>query len=581
MDNTVGIVGSPSSTAEIAVDILEGAEGGSLLGQLVALPHRVEDGYAIAIGTVSEIVTRNRWHEDQNMRGVLKQHGALPHLSEVGDVRTATMRVQAAYRCELSDPREGSEPTEIGAALPMSPATGASVIRVTDDYLGGLLRRHKEETVYLGHAYNMADVRLPLTIRHFGPVAEGGAGEAYHSGIFGMTGSGKSAFAAYVLAAHFRHRDLAIIVMDPQGQFTSEEGVPVPLSAWASHHGRQVQKYSISRDLQLPQDASVLMSLLSNTRFFRDILTIRNSTNRESAVAEFERILRDQTGWNDMSSDDLLVTLLRSLVNDQQALHRIYTTEGPQERLRITIERIIDNENDREMALELFRPLHSLFTHVGRRSILHILQEALDPKSTPRPLIIIDFSASTSSESEGLLETTPVKAHILRIVCRHLNRLSEEAYRKGGTLNTLVVFDEAQRFAANDPDEGEPKELVGKLVDYVRTTRKYGLGWMFITQEAGSLHRSIYSQLRFRAFGYGLTSGSELQRLRETIGDQSALDLYRSFVDPVATTPARYPFMLEGPISPLSFAGTPLFLSVYTDFEQFKTDNGYRPPAHA
>ena len=320
------------------------------------------------------------------------------------------------------------------------------------------------------------------------------------------------------------------------------------------------------------------MGLLRNTRFFRDILTLRNNTNRESAEAEFERILREQTGWSNMPSEDLLIALLSSLVSDEQALNRIYTTQGPQDRLRLTIERIINNESDdRAMALELFRPLHSLFSH-NRRSILSILQGALatDSKSTSRPLIIIDFSASTSSEGESLLETTPVKAHILRIVCRHLNRLSEEAYRQGGTLNTLVVFDEAQRFAANDPDEGEPKELVEKLVDYVRTTRKYGLGWMFITQEAGSLHRSIYSQLRFRAFGYGLTSGSELQRLRETIGDQSALDLYRSFVDPVATTPARYPFMLEGPISPLSFAGTPLFLSVYTDFERFKADNGYR-----
>jgi hypothetical protein len=137
----------------------------------------------------------------------------------------------------------------------------------------------------------------------------------------------------------------------------------------------------------------------------------------------------------------------------------------------------------------------------------------------------------------------------------------------------MVVFDEAQRFAAEAPEDDESKALAERLVDYVRTTRKYGLGWTFITQEIGSLRRGIYAQLRVRCFGYGLTSGTELQRLRETIGDQEALDLYRSFVDPQAIRPSQYPFMLTGPVSPLSFTGAPVFLSVYTDFERFRNDN--------
>lgn len=570
----VGLVGSPSTTGRITVDIVEDAVSGSLLGQLVALPHEVADGHVIAVGTVSEIETRNRWHEDPNMRGVLKQHGQLPHLSAVGDVRTATVLVQAAYHSASEQPSAEDPPTESGASFPMSPTTGASVRRVTDSFLESLLKRHEDEIVFLGHAYNMEEVRLPLTIRHFGPVEEGGAGEAYHSGIFGMTGSGKSVFAAYVLAAQLRHPDLAVIIMDPQGQFTSQEGLPVPLDAWAREQGRDVQTYSISRDLRLPQDAGVLMGLLSNTRLFKDILTIRHAPNRESAGAEFERILREQTGWNEIDSGDLLRTLLQSLVGDDQAMTRIYVSKESRDRLRLAIDRILAGGTDWVLALELFGPIHSLFKkQSGRTSVLSILQNALDPRNTPRPFVILDFSSS--SEAEGLIETTPVKAHILRVVCRHLNRLAEEAYRERSMLNTLVVFDEAQRFAADDPEDDESRELAEKLVDYVRTTRKYGLGWMFITQEVGALRRGIYNQLRFRAFGYGLTSGSELDRLRQTIGDSAALDLYRSFVDPAAATPRRYPFMLQGPVSPLSFTGAPLFLSVFTDFEEFMSDNGF------
>ena len=79
-----------------------------------------------------------------------------------------------------------------------------------------------------------------------------------------------------------------------------------------------------------------------------------------------------------------------------------------------------------------------------------------------------------------------------------------------------------------------------------------------------------------RNFGFGLTSGTELQRLKETVGDSEAIDLYRSFVHPNAIDPHRYSFMLTGPVSPLSFTGAPVFLSVYTDHDEFLFNNGFK-----
>jgi len=574
--NDIGLVGSPSTTAQVTVDILEEAVGGSLHGQLVALTHPLDANYLIALGTVTEIETRNRWHEDANMRGVLKKYGSLPHLSAVGDVRSAEVLIQAAYRAGSSDPSQGEAPIESGGALAMSPTTGAAVSRVTDEFLTSLLRRHEGQMVYLGPIFRMEDVRLPLMIRHFGSVEDGGAGESYHSGIFGMTGSGKSAFASYVLAAQLRHPKLAIIVMDPQGQFTTEEGLPFSLQEWAEQQGRTPLTYSISHDLKLPQNAFLLVGLLGNTRFFRDLLSVRNKENRESAEAEFTRVLQEQTGWDDADPSTLLQNILTALGGDQQAITRIYASQTSQQRLLGRISAILNSQAELQQALDLFAPLHSLFTSTNqaggpRYSLFNILQAALNPAQQPRAFIVLNFSSNGGSE---LLDSTPVKAQILRIVCSLVNHRAESTYQQGQSLNTLVVFDEAQRFAANEPEDDETRELADALVDYVRTTRKYGLGWMFITQEVGSLRRGIYTQLRFRAFGYGLTSGTELQRLRETIGDQSALDLYRSFVDPQAMTPRQYPFMLTGPISPLSFTGAPVFLSVYTDFNRFRADNG-------
>ncbi|MFC1943836.1 ATP-binding protein [Chloroflexota bacterium] len=585
MTDNIGIVGSPSTTMKACVDILEDATGSSLQGQLVYFSHPLDAGYLFALGTVTDIETSNRWHEDANMRGVLKHYGSLPHLSGVGDVRTAEVLVQAAYLSKTPDLSGEVPPIESGGTLAMSPTTGACVARVTDDFLTQLLRRHKDEIVYLGNLYR-TEVKLPLTLRHFGPADQGGAGEAYHSGIFGMTGSGKSVFAAYLLAALTRHPSLGVFIMDPQGQFASEEGLPFSLQEWAEQLGRDVQVYAISSDLRLPKDAYLLGDLLGLTRFFSDLLTIKAQENRDSAVAEFTRILQNCENWESADPDNVLRAVLSNLLSDQQALQRIYSSPQSRARLSGALDSMLSDPSQFVLASDCFRPLHSLFTPINmsggtRHSLWSVIQNALSPTADKRPLVIIDFSATgdSSAASENstqrLLESTPVKARILRLVCSILNRNAEQLYKQGGNLNTLVVFDEAQRFASESPEDDESAELAVRLVDYVRTTRKYGLGWTFITQEIGSLRRGIYSQLRVRCFGYGLTSGTELQRLRETVGDPSSLDLYRTFVDPAAIRPSTYPFMLMGPISPLSFTGAPVFLSVYTDFEKFKRDNGF------
>jgi hypothetical protein len=59
-------------------------------------------------------------------------------------------------------------------------------------------------------------------------------------------------------------------------------------------------------------------------------------------------------------------------------------------------------------------------------------------------------------------------------------------------------------------------------------------------------------------------------------GKSPALDLYRLFRDPhsafdIATR--SYSFMTIGPVSPLSFSGTPLFLNAYNTVEEFMRIN--------
>jgi hypothetical protein len=96
---------------------------------------------------------------------------------------------------------------------------------------------------------------------------------------------------------------------------------------------------------------------------------------------------------------------------------------------------------------------------------------------------------------------------------------------------------------------------------------------MVITQTWASLHREIIGQLRLNAFGFGLTMGSELSQLEEIVGDPEALSLYKSFVDPQSNR--QFPFMFTGPASPLSFTGMPLFVQMFTKFEEFADANPF------
>ena len=111
----------------------------------------------------------------------------------------------------------------------------------------------------------------------------------------------------------------------------------------------------------------------------------------------------------------------------------------------------------------------------------------------------------------------------------------------------------------------------------MRTTRKYGLGWMFISQTLSSLHREIIGQMRIFFFGFGLALGTEFQSLKEIVGgDPNALKLYQSFRDPHSAfdiASRQYAFMTVGPVSPLSFAGTPLFFTAFNTPQEFLTLN--------
>jgi hypothetical protein len=117
---------------------------------------------------------------------------------------------------------------------------------------------------------------------------------------------------------------------------------------------------------------------------------------------------------------------------------------------------------------------------------------------------------------------------------------------------------------------------VGLLKQYVRETRKFGIGWMFVTTSLADMDESIVNQTGVRVFGYGLNVKNELERLKECVTDQSDVDFYLAFPHPLNALEEEfrvYPFMIIGPCSPFSDTSSSIFLTVFSTVEDFKNAN--------
>lgn len=563
----IGVIGSPSSTAEIALDILASAVNRKLVGELALFRYLQDSAEHYALGQITDVTLRNIWHEDPTMRSLIRQRGRVDAVSERQDTHLAEMTVSAVFAQSTS----GYQPSILGTV----PATGTAACIVDDRVLEELLSPYEGEIFYLGQVYGSTP-KLPMWFKHFGSGA-GGAGEAYHLGIFGKTGSGKSVLAKMILPAYAKHPEMAIIIIDPQGEFAKEargEQTPgefqLPISEVLHSLNRRLAAVAV-RDLVLDR-WELFEQILYESPFF-ERLTIPRGENRQLAASVLvERLRRARVTLTRLHGRNVFEQAW-TILGEEETQRVFYRTEGSRHRFQSALD-----EADKEVFYgEYWHPVTELFRgdRQGARTVDSLLRSLFDPSIPNRPVIIVDLS---SEQADGLFWNESIEALVVDRLLQGIRVGAEQAYRENRGLNTLVIIDEAHRLAPRERFEIEHRESVRRrLVDAVRTTRKYGVGWMFISQTLSSLHREVVQQLRIFFFGFGLSMGSEFQALRELVGGRGkALDLYQLFRDPHSsfdTESREYSFMSIGPVSPLSFSGTPLFFNAFNTVADFLEAN--------
>ena len=575
----VGVVGSPSSTSRLSVDVLGSKASRSLAGALAVLRFEQDGRTAYALGQVTEVVLDNPFMRDPTLKGLIRQHGSVDPITGGHDVHAAEMLVSAVL---VEDGQGSVRQGSMGTV----PPTGTPVRLASDRALAALTAPCAGRTVSIGRVPGAGGaVAMPSWFRHFGPPAEGGTGEASHVGIFGKTGSGKSVLAKMILLSYMRHRGMSFVVLDPQGEFARMAG-DASLAPHLRGMGRAVHVHSL-HDLLLRPDRDLFMRLLVRSGLLRR-LGVQAEENQGYAAEEVWTILSgrydaghgrypDGIALASAHTREAFSYVINRLGHARRsasgetvhpAATRIYASQQTRERLLLSLEAADSDDNFAAWQGVLFlfgRPEMS-----GTRFVSEVVGEM---GGADGAAAVLDLDET--SVPDALFWNDEVRAIVVNHILDEIVASARRRYAEmGGGLNTLVVLDEAHRFAPRGPlgrgpagggggDDGDAEvaPLRATLRDAVRTTRKYGLGWMFVSQTLASLDREIVSQLRMYFFGYGLAWGSELDALGDLIGgNPSALRLYQQFRDPESSLGERkYPFMALGPSSPLSFSLIPMF----------------------
>lgn len=593
----VGVISSPSSTAELSLDILGSAVTKKLVGELALFHYLQDSNEHYALGQITEVALRNVWHEDPTMRSLIRQRGRIDAVSGRQDTHQGEMTVSAVF----SGGTKGYKPSILGTV----PATGTPIQLVDDQMLNELLSPYRQQLFYLGNVYGSAP-KLPLWFKHFGSGSDG-AGEAYHIGIFGKTGSGKSVLAKMVLTAYARYPQMGLLVIDPQGEFAkdmrgeSSGEFALPMKQIFEKLKKDRIIFGV-KDLVLDR-WELFAQILYESPFFEQLSMTKGENRQLAAQTLADRLQRAKVALKSLherSSFDQAWQLL----GKEEIQKVFYRSDGSRLRFQQMYK---DVDIDRfygywQEAAELFRE-----NRPGARKVESILAELFNLQRERRPLVVLDLSVdqatsssrnvltplplfagnegggetddtSSENESAAILWNETIQALVIKRLLDGIRIMAEYSYKQGQGLNTLVLIDEAHRLAPReDPATPELKSVRSIFIDAVRTTRKYGLGWMFISQTLSSLHREIVEQLRIFFFGFGLGMGTEFKALSELVGGRgNAIDLYQLFRDPHSSfdiASREYSFMTIGPVSPLSFAGTPLFLNSFNTVKDFMDAN--------
>ena len=565
-ENQIGVLGSPNTLDVFKMDVLGGYMPEPLYGKLLKFNHEeAKEGTTVNLKVMCQVASmenRNIWHEQIGMRSLIKIKGRLENLSGDADLKNCVLTYLGSYH-EAAE-KEGWEADNIGTP----PRSGEPVKFVSQEDIDRATYLLGSDRWYMGMVPE-TNLRVPFSIKHFGPYNEGGAGEARMFGIFGQSGSGKSIIAAELIAGFARHPDMGILIIDPQGEFhdnrlAKDTPFRFDFDELIALTMKTVHKKTISQ-IQIEDDSELFVKLLRLRNVLQG-LGYKGEEKQNELVDYLTSRLQEKIERRDWSLARLSFNELCDLAFE--GVRRIYT-EG----WRDQIENKVNMARTRRDLQEKFNACRGFFEPQSpngdpKERLATLLERFLEGE-----LAIISLNVGTAEMS------TEGKSLIVSEIVAGLIREAATRYREERRINGLIVLDEAHRYAAQRMESEElPKisqDLRRLLENATRETRKYSLGWLFITQSIVGFSKEIYRQLTDVWYGFGLTIGADAENVKSRVGEE-AYQMYAHFPNPKQT--AKYLFLAYGGSVALGTMGKPVVIESISKFEDFLSFNGLLKP---
>ncbi|WP_230843039.1 ATP-binding protein [Gloeobacter morelensis] len=491
--------------------------GNELLGRLGLVRFDVNGSTMSVLTQILSVDRRNPVHEDPRFGPVVACKGSIPHLSAIGDYEEAVAKPVAQQL--------NGQP----APLRANPPSGTPVVSLDDPALDGQDNSEggqavfngfsSEKPQYLRYAGNLMNesVCLPFIFKSFDPKDKNGFGEARHAGFFAATGKGKTHAAKITLGlALSATPGMGAFIPDAKGDFVQPSERDMDLRAFLEANGRKVNLLNVEQlRLEDAEDFSELLQinkarkamLIGNPEKFSDLL--------EMALLHF-------AGEHDKLkvTGDGAITLDKLLESFNDNILKVYA--GSDRENQKKTEKARDVQRQRRRQLEnIFEGVLARFTQGTR--IDEMIDSVLQ-KSCIYFLHVPKFN-------------DPVTLFLLEKIYRRFKDRAGYHYHTKGYSNAIVYVDEANRFVPQSPTE-ERKELARELIDGIKTTRQYGLGWWFADQRPASISKDIFTQLGTYFFGKGMSAAADKANVESIIGKEG-LDIYENM------STAR-PFLVTG-----------------------------------
>jgi hypothetical protein len=438
--SNLAVVGSPSTCDTAVLNLSRGGYDKQLLGTMLAFEKRFADeSTELALGTVTKVETINPVHTASAAQGLHIAAGGAIHgqSGNDGDTRAVTIKIEAVFRHWNGVWRKHS------STLSNSPNTGTPV-RVLDQATTDALMADNIAPAYIG-CLRGSGVLIPFTLNDFA-----GPRGSRHMAILGATGAGKSVWAEYVLANMLRWANMGQIILDPQGQWATEHGLPFSLQGIARASGRAVHVARLSQSLRLRKDAPLFLNLLAEAKWFKHLAfgagadeNIAQARDLLNTALQDRKAIASACGSDDWteSRPDALMRYLLTVLHDILPAGTVYAGREQQERVARTIRRpeldsngepipphildklphgALDAEGDRKFTqmLVTFSALHSLWSPYSpagvaklaagvapadlddadrRRDAWGLMRKVMSPAAgRPAPWLVLDLSADLS-----------------------------------------------------------------------------------------------------------------------------------------------------------------------------------------